>query len=176
MTTGPGTEGDTLSFELKRSVSAGDALAVNVAISELGVDSDSDPGDLFPNSEERVSLSYEIAKNETTTTVEVLTTGDNAWENHSKIEVKVVTGDSYTIDSEGGTASIVVKDDDFVESEAVLSVSPNPIGEGTGKTIATITVTTMGDKRPHGKGLDSSNHFRRTRLSRGKTMRGLTRR
>ena len=151
LTTGPGTEGDTLSFELKRSIVVGDALAVSLAISELGVDAGSDSGDLFPNSEEGVSLSYEIAMNETTVTVEVLTTGDNTWENHSKIEVKLVAGDSYTIDSEGGTASIVVKDDDFVESEAVLSVSPNPIGEGMGETIATITVTTKGDQRPHGK-------------------------
>ncbi len=151
LTTGPGTEGDTLSFELKRSIAAGDVLAVSVAIGELGVEADSDPGDLFPNSEEGVSLSYEIAKNETTVTVEVETTGDNSWENHSKIEVKVVAGDSYTIDSESGTASVVVKDDDFVESEAVLSVSPNPIGEGMGETIATITVTTKGDERPHGK-------------------------
>ena len=151
LTTGPGTEGDTLSFELKRSIVAGDALAVSLAISELGVDADSDSGDLFPNSEEGVSLSYEIAMNETTVTVEVLTTGDNTWENHSKIEVKLVAGDSYTIDSEGGTASIVVKDDEFVESEAVLIVSPNPIGEGMGETIATITVATKGDQRPHGK-------------------------
>ena len=151
LTTGLGTEGDTLRFELKRSIAAGDALAVSVAISELGVDADSDPGDLFPDSEEGVSLSYEIAMNETTATVEVETTGDNTWENHSKIEVKVLAGDSYTINSEGGTASVVVKDDEFVESEAVLSVSPNPIGEGMDKTIATITVITNGDKRPHGK-------------------------
>ena len=151
VTTGPAAEGDTLSFELKRSIVAGDALAVSVAISELGVDADSDPGDLMPNSEEAVSLSYEIAMNETTVTVEVETTGDNTWENHSKIEVKVVAGGSYTIISESGTASVVVKDDEFVESEAVLSVSPNPIGEGMGKTIATITVTTKGDKKPHGK-------------------------
>ena len=151
LTTGPGTEGDTLRFELKRPIAAGDALAVSVAISELGVDADSDPGELFPNSEEGVSLSYEIAKNETTVTVEVETTGDNTWENHSKIEVKVVAGDLYAIDLESGTASVVVKDDDFVESEAVLSVSPNPIGEGMGETIATITVTTKGDKKPHGK-------------------------
>ena len=90
--------------------------------------------------------------NETTVTVEVETTGDNTWENHSKIEVKVVAGDLLcTIDSESGTASVVVKDDEFVESEAVLSVSPNPIGEGIGKTISTITVTTKGDQRPHGK-------------------------
>ena len=151
LTTGPGTEGDTLRFELKRPIAAGDALAVSVAISELGVDADSDPGDLFPDSEEGVSPSYEIAMNETTVTVEVETTGDNTWENHSKIEVKLVAGDSYTIDLESGTASVVVKDDDFVESEAVLSVSPNPIGEGMGETIATITVTTKGDKKPHGK-------------------------
>ena len=151
LTTGPGGEGDTLRFELKRSIAAGDALAVSVAIGELGVDADSDPGDLFPNSEEGVSLSYEIAMNETTVTVEVETTGDNTWENHSKIEVKVVAGDSYTINSESGTALIVVKDNEFVESEAVLSVSPNPIGEDMGKTIATITVTTKDDKRPHGK-------------------------
>ena len=127
------------------------SLAVSVAIGELGVDADSDPGDLFPNSEEGASLSYEIAMNETTATLEVETTGDNTWENHSKIEVKVVAGDSYTINSASGTASIVVKDNEFVESEAVLSVSPNPIGEDMGKTIATITVTTKGDKRPHGK-------------------------
>ena len=151
LTTGHGTEGDILSFELKRSIAAGDILAVNVAISEMGVDSNSNPGDLFPDSEEGVSLPYEIAKNETTVTVEVETTGDNTWENHSKIEVKVVAGDSYTIDSESGTTSVVVKDDEFVESEAVLSVSPNPIGEGMGEAIIAITVTTKGDERPHGK-------------------------
>ena len=136
---------------MKRSIAAGDVLAVSVAISELGVDANSDPGDLFPNSEEGASLYYEIAINETTVTLEVETIGDNSWENHSKIEVKVVADASYNIDSESGTASVVVKDDEFVESEAVLSVSPNPIGEDMGKTIATITVTTKGDKRPHGK-------------------------
>ena len=106
LTTGPATEGDTLKFELKRSIAAGDALAVSVAIGELGVEADSDPGDLFPDSDEGASLTYEIASNETKVTVEVETTGDNTWENHSKIEVKVVAGDSYTIDLESGTASV----------------------------------------------------------------------
>ena len=150
LTTGPGTEGDTLSFELKRSIAAGDLLAVSVAISELGVDADADPGDLFPDSEEGASLSYEIVMNETTFTLEVGTIGDNTWENHSKIEVEVVAGDSYTIDSESGTASVVVKDDEFVESEAVLSVSLNPVSEGAGKTTVTVTTTTKGDQIPHG--------------------------
>ncbi len=150
VTTGPATEGDTLKFELRRSLAAGDVLTVDVAISELGVDAESDPGDLFPDSEEGVSLSYEIAIDESTATVEVETTGDNTWENHSNIEVNVVGGDSYTINPESGTASVIVKDDEFVESEAVLSVSPNPISEDMVKTIATITVTTKGEKGPHG--------------------------
>ena len=150
LTTSPTAEGDTLRFELRRSIVAGDALVVSVAISELGVDADSDPGELFPNSEEGVSLSYEIAMNETTVTLEVETTADNTWENHSKIEVKVVAGDSYTIDSEGGSASVVVKDDELLESEAVLSVSLNPVSEGAGKTTVTVTTTTKGDQIPHG--------------------------
>ncbi len=150
VTTGPATEGDTLKFELRRSLAAGDVLNVNVTIGELGVDAESDPGDLFPDSEEGVSLSYEIAIDESTATVEVETTGDNTWENHSNIEVNVVGGDSYTINPESRTASVIVKDDEFVESEAVLSVSPNPISEDMVKTIATITVTTKGEKGPHG--------------------------
>ena len=83
--------------------------------------------------------------------LEVETTGDEVWENHSKIEMKIVSDVLYIIDTEGSVASTVVQDDEFLASEAVLSVSPNPIGEGMGKTTATITVITNGDKRPHGK-------------------------
>ena len=150
VTTGPATEGDTLKFELRRSLAAGDALTVDVAIGEVGVDAESDPGDLFPDSEEGVSLSYEIAIDESTATVEVETTGDSTWEKHSNIEVKILEGDSYTINPESGTASVIVKDNEFVEAEAVLHVSPNPISEDMVKTIATITVTTKGEKSPHG--------------------------
>ena len=150
VTTGPATEGDTLKFELRRSLAAGDVLTVDVTISELGVDAESDPGDLFPDAEEGVSLSYEIALDESTATVEVETTDDNTWENHSNIEVKILEGDSYTINPESGTASVIVKDNEIVEAEAVLHVSPNPISEDMVKAIATITVTTKGEKGPHG--------------------------
>ena len=150
VTTGPATEGDTLKFELRRSLAAGDVLTVDVAISEVGVDAESDPGDLFPDSEEGVSLSYEIAIDESTATIEVETTGDNTWEKHSNIEVKILEGDSYTINPESGTASVMVKDNEFVEAEAVLHVSPNPISEDMGNAMATITVTTKGEKGPHG--------------------------
>ena len=90
----------------------------------------------------------------------VETTGDEVWENHSIIEMRIVSDDLYIIDTESSRASVVVKDDEFVESGAVLSVSPNPIGEGMGETIATFTVTTKGEKRPHGKVTIPPNHFR----------------
>ena len=45
----------------------------------------------------------------------------------------------------------MVRDDEFVDSVAKLSVSPNPVGEGAGKTVATVTVTTSEDKKPHGE-------------------------
>ena len=104
-----------------------------------------------PDSAEDKSPLYYIEAGDSTAILEVKTIGDEVWENHSKIEMKIVSDDLYIIDTESSRASVVVKDDEFVESEAVLSVSPNPIGEGMGETIATITVTTKGDKRPHGK-------------------------
>ena len=51
----------------------------------------------------------------------------------------------------GATATIVVQDDDFPESEAVLRVSPNPVNESAGQATATITITTDYDKMPHGQ-------------------------
>ena len=44
-----------------------------------------------------------------------------------------------------------MRDDDFVASVAKLSVLPDPVGEGAGKTTATVTVTTSEDKKPHGQ-------------------------
>ena len=42
----------------------------------------------------------------------------------------------------------------------MLIVSPNPIDEGMGETIATITVATKGDQRTPRQGHYSPNHFR----------------
>ena len=67
------------------------------------------------------------------------------------IELEIEDDDSYTVHDTKGSASILVKDDDFVASTAALSVSPDPVGEGAGKTVATVTVTTSSDKKPHGQ-------------------------
>ena len=73
------------------------------------------------------------------------------WENHSKIELDIADDDSYTVHATKDSASILVQDDDFVASVAVLTISPNPVEETEGKTLATITVTTEEDKKPHGQ-------------------------
>ena len=151
LTAGPATEGDTLQFEIGRSSSAADFLAVRVAADELDAIPGEGHDDILPDSVEDKSPLYYIEAGDSTAILEVETTGDEVWENHSKIEMKIVSDVLYIIDTEGSVASTVVQDDEFLASEAVLSVSPNPIGEGMGKTTATLTVITNGDKRPHGK-------------------------
>ena len=151
LTTGPAIEGDTLQFEIMRSAGAPDFLAVRVAADELDAVPGEGHGDILPYSVEDKSPLYYIEAGDSTAIVDVKTAGDEVWENHSKIEMTIVSDDLYIIDAEGSRASIVVKDDEFQASEAVFIVFPNPVSEGAGKTTATVTTTTKGDKRPHGK-------------------------
>ena len=151
LTMGPATEGDTLKFEIGRSSSAADFLAVRVAADELDAILGEVHDDILPDSVEDKSPLYYIEAGESTATFEVETTGDEVWENHSRVEMKIVSDDLYLIDTEGGVASVVVKDDEFLASEAVLIVSPNPVSEGAGKTTVTVTTTTKEDQKPHGK-------------------------
>ena len=151
LTTGAATEGDKIQFEVKRSASAGDTLAVKFTLDEVGVSTGVDSGDVLPDSKERTTQTTTIAANKTKATVEVTTTADSTWENHSKIELEIEDDDSYTVHDTKDTATILVKDDEFVASVAKLSVDPDPVGEGDGKTVATVTVTTSEDKKPHGQ-------------------------
>ena len=130
LTMGPATEGDTLQFEIGRSSSAADFLAVRVAADELDAILGEVHDDILPDSVEDKSPLYYIEAGESTAILEVETTGDEVWENHSKIEMKIVSDVLYIIDTEGSVASTVVQDDEFLASEAVLIVSPNPVSEG----------------------------------------------
>ena len=151
LTTGSATEGDKIQFEVERSASAGDTLAVKFTLDEVGASAGVSPGDVLPDSKEDTTQTVTIAANKTKATVEVTTTSDSTWENHSNIELEIEDDDSYTVHATKDTATILVKDDEFVASTAALSVSPDPVGEGAGKTVATVTVTTDGDKKPHGQ-------------------------
>ncbi len=149
LTVEPAIEGDEIEFEVMRSSAAGDVVAVKFALGEVGTSVGVDPGDILPDSQEGTTHSVTIPANETTATVEVTTVSDRVWEDHSRVEIKLVEDDSYTVHPTNGTTSILVQDDEFVASVAALSAAPNPVGEGDGKAVATVTVTTMGDKLPH---------------------------
>ena len=151
LTSSPATEGDKIKFEVARSASAGDTLAVKFTLDEVGASTGVEPGDILPASQEGTDQSVTIAASKTTATVEVTTTSDSTWENHSKIELDIEADDSYTVHATKDSASVLVNDDEFLASVAVLSVAPNPVGEGAGKTAATVTITTTSDKKPHGQ-------------------------
>ena len=151
VTAGRATEGDTLSFELSRSSAAGDVLEVRVAMDEVGVNQDEGHGDMLPDAVDGTSPLRTIDVDESSLVFSVSTTGDAVWEEHSSIALSIKAESWYDIDSKKSTASIVVLDDEFLASEAALSVTPNPVGEGAGKTVATVTLTSLGDKKPHGQ-------------------------
>ena len=151
LTDNPAAEGNLLRFEIERSEVAGDVLEVRVGMDELDVIDGQGHGDILPDAIENTSPLREIEPNHITAVFTVETVDDIVWEKHSMIEMKIKPEDWYSIDAAAGTATIVVHDDDFPESEAVLSVSPNPVNEGKGQATATITVTTDYDQMPHGQ-------------------------
>ena len=151
LTDNPATEGDLLRFEIERSETAGDVLEVRVGIDELDVINGQGHGDILPDAIENTSPLREIEPHQITAVFTVKTDDDIVWEKHSTIEMRIKPEGWYSIDTDGATAPIVVQDDDFPESEAVLGVSPNPVNEGTGQATATITVTTDYEKMPHGQ-------------------------
>ena len=130
LTVEPAIEGDEIEFEVTRSSAAGDVVAVKFTLDEVGASMGVDPGDILPDSQEGTTHSVTITANETTATVEVTTVADRVWEDHSRVEIKLVEDDSYTVHPTNGTTSILVQDDEFVASVAALSVGSQSGGGG----------------------------------------------
>ena len=151
LTTDPAVEGDKIKFEVARSASAGDSLVVNFTLDEVGSSTDFGPGEILPDSQEGTTKSVTITADEITATVEVATTPDAVWENHSRIQMEIAVDDSYIIHGTDGSASVLVEDDDLPDSAATLTVSPNPVREGAGEAVATVTLITSEDRAPHGR-------------------------
>ena len=145
------TEGDTLRFEITRSAAPPDPLAVRVYADELDAMDGKPHDDILPHHLEDKSPEYYIEGGESTAILELETTNDEKWENHSKVVMTILASDLYAIDAGGGVATIVVHDDEFVASEAALRVGPSPVEESSGAVTATVTVTTSVDKLPHGE-------------------------
>ena len=133
-------EGDTLTFTVSRGAAEPDPLDVKVDVSE-----DRD----FVAATDEGEKTVTITANQASATLTVATaTDDSDWDEHSTVTAALVTDDAYTLGAEN-SASTEVKDDDFPEAVAKMSVTPNPVSEG-GTVTVTLTVTTNADQMPHG--------------------------
>ena len=137
------TEGGNVAFSVSRDAAAPESLGVKVSVDETGA--------MVPDSNEG-SRVVTIPTNATSTTLTVTTDADDStWEAHSTVTATISSASTYDIESGAGSASTLVKDDDFPAATAVFAVSPNPVAEG-GKVTATVTVTTNANEQPHGSG------------------------
>ena len=136
-------EGHVVNFIVYRDISASEPLDVGVSVTETGA---------LVQLASLGSRTITIPGAATTSTTTVSTHPDNdVWERHSVVTATVNDDDGIEIQSGAGTASTLVKDNDFPEAMAVIDVSPNPVSEGA-TVSAAITVTTKGEEEPHGGG------------------------
>ena len=135
-------EGDLLTFTVTRNASPDETLTVTVDVSETE--------DLVPAANKGAGKTYTILANVASAEVTVQTApADDTWDEHSTVKATVRANAAYTLGT-GTEAETLVEDDDFPEAAAVLSADANPVSEGGGPVVATITVTTARDEMPHG--------------------------
>ena len=137
------SEGTELSFNLVRNAQVSDALRVRVEVDETGA--------MVADIEEG-SRTVTIPSNATSTSVKVSTEYDDQdWEPHSTVTTSISASSTYSIRQDAERAETTVRDDDFPEASATLSLNPTRVSEGANSTIS-ITVTTTHDQEPHGSG------------------------
>ena len=132
-------EAGVLSFTVTRSGSTVAPLDVMVLVEETGE---------MVAAANKGTRTETIPANAATHTFPIATVRDTVWEQNSTVTVTVQAGDAYTLG--GDPATTLVRDDDFPQATAVLSVDPASVAEGGGPVTATITVTTERDELPHG--------------------------
>lgn len=136
-------ESNDVVFTLARNAQVSDSLNVIVDVDE----SDSMVADM-----EEGRRTVTIPRNSTSTSITVSTEHDDRiWEPHSAVNATISASSTYAIKPGAGRAETLVKDDDFPESSATLSVNPPRVSEGANSTLS-ITVTTTHDQDPHGHG------------------------
>ena len=130
-------------FSVVRNAQVSDALKVRIGVDETGA--------MVADMEEG-SRTVTIQPNSTSTSITVSTEHDDQdWEPHSTVNATISASSTYTIKQGVGRAETLVKDGDFPEASAVLSLNPARVSEGEDSTL-TITVTTTHDQDPHGPG------------------------
>lgn len=136
-------EGAPATFTVIRNAAVSESLEVRTEIT--------DSGNLVPDSD-YVSVLRTIPGGATSTTLTVRTgLNDETWGEHSEVTATLMAGDGYLIKPGGGSAHVRVKDDDFPEAVASLSVDPSTVVEG-GTVNLSVAVTTVRDEAPHTDG------------------------
>ena len=135
-------EGAVLSFTLERIPVTSDALEVMIDVSETG-------GFVDPSNEGIKTVTI-AANNATASHIVITDSDDDLWDPHSVVTVTLQTGDAYLV-GEASSVQTEVRDNDFPQATAALTVNPNPVAEGEPLT-ATVTVTTDLDQEPHADG------------------------
>ena len=135
-------EGAVLSFTLERSPVTADALEVMIDVSETG--------DLVDPGNEGIKTVTIAANNATAGHIVLTDSDDDVWDPHSVVTVTLQPGDDYMV-GDAGSVQTEVKDNDFPQATAALTVNPNPVVEGEPVTVS-VTVTTDLDQQPHADG------------------------
>ena len=138
---GRAIEGETLPFLFTRTGNTTQALTVSYDVSESG-------GDMVSSSYEGRS-DIEFPAGDASVKLDLETNSDTDWEEHSTVEISLADGASYDVG--GDSVQINLRDNDFPEATAVLTVAPTTVEEGDEVT-ATIVVTTKAAQQPHGYG------------------------
>ena len=134
------TEGELVPFVLNRTGDTSQSLTVQVDVTETG-------GDMVSaSSKGRKDVEFQAGY--ATARINVMTNPDEDWEEHSTVKVEVTGSSDYQVSPTSGSASTTVKDNDFPDMTAALSLDSTQASEGDEIT-ATITVTTDGPKEPH---------------------------
>ena len=135
-------EGTTLLFTVTRSPVASDAMEVTMNVAETG-------GAIDPGNEGIKTVT--IAADAPSVAHALPTAADDAvWNTHSTVTVTLQPDDAYTVGSVNSVQT-QVRDDDFPQATAVLTVDPNPVPEG-GSVTVTVTVTTDSGHEPNAGG------------------------
>ena len=133
-------EGADVNFNVSRSAAVSEPLELQVDITESG--------DLVPDDAEG-TRSVTISTGATSTILTVPTDADDvAWEEHSEVTASLAASDAYLVIPGESSAEVAVRDDDFPDAVASLSVFPNPAAEGETVTVSAV-VLTGANQRPH---------------------------
>lgn len=136
-------EGQDVGFQVYRDSAVSQPLEVTLEVAETEA--------LVPDTSEG-SRTVTIPSNASTSITFVVSDHDDElWEAHSTVTAEITDSSAYEIAAGAGTASSLIKDNDFPAATVVLEVMPNPVPEGETVTV-TLTVTTNLEQYPHGEG------------------------